>query len=108
MQYLGLSTQEVQFHSWDELSRAMKMMIFTSNQDQKPSRMKTEDLNQGTQQYSKQQLSHEIKSQNNKKTDGNVKNVQDVAVPQTMALPEELGSWWTQLQDTTDQTLALV
>lgn len=29
-------------------------------------------------------------------------------VPQIMALPEELGSWWTQLQDTTDQTLPLV
>lgn len=25
-----------------------------------------------------------------------------------MVLPEELGSWWTQLQDTTDQALTLI
>lgn len=29
-------------------------------------------------------------------------------VPPTTVLPEELGSWWTQLQDATDEALALI
>lgn len=31
-----------------------------------------------------------------------------VGYPPTMVLPEELGSWRTQLQDATDQALALI
>lgn len=33
---------------------------------------------------------------------------QEGKVPPTMVLPEELGSWWTQLKDPTDQALTLI
>lgn len=29
-------------------------------------------------------------------------------LPPNMVLPEELGSWWTQLQDATDEALTLI
>lgn len=38
----------------------------------------------------------------------NMKLLSCCFVPPTTVLPEELGSWWTQLQDATDEALALI
>lgn len=38
----------------------------------------------------------------------NMKLLSCCFLPPTTVLPEELGSWWTQLQDATDEALALI